>query len=466
MSDRDFGARALPIAATIDGRDSIHAFAWRQRGVLSITVVVKTARSVAPDGRLAAIAAEPPNLWDRHYQDSSQRPLREPSDVVPFRDQVDVLVSAPAAQRPFARVALARGGAAFFDKSVTLSAKLEGAGFSAIPAGASERLALLGGRETPGFARGVLELPPDLDRRFFQSAPGDQRVAELRPGDQILVQGLHPRAERVVFSLPSEPPKVVAKLAQASHTVQMRCDQLLVDAVEGRVVLSWRGSFTMPNEEALGRVLIHATSDTSVRPQSQASPTGTMALDADGAPDPSAQPDWMGRAPTGNTMSAALLRKMQKGAPQAPTHPSAPHPPAAGVAGTMLVEAEGGAPLTLPFERQAGGQRSSNPDLSGFAATPWARDAPKAAPKAIPVTDDVQGTLAIDVEEPPPPEDAHEPAPTDEAQAAAPIPPAPRSGPGSPWREEPASPVEPQAPAAPPRVRPDVKAALRKKFAR
>lgn len=455
MSERASAPR--PLATTSDG-DGVFAFAWRMRGVLRVTVVVKVFRALSLEGKLTPIKAEPPVTSNRHHAQDNRRPVCEPSDVVPFREHVDIVVAAPAAERSFSRVAIARAGVVVFDKTVT-SARIEGAGFSAAAI------------STPPFVGEVMELPEALDRRVFQCTPPDQRAAELRPSDQVLLQGLHAGVDRVVFSLPDRAPKVTAKLDQASHDVALRCDQLLIDVIAGRVVQVWRGSFSMPDEAALARVTVQAT---GAAPLGSVNIAGTVALD-DAAPPPGAQPQWIAPAGGGKGgMSAALLRKMQ-GAPPAiaQSAPVKPATPGAGTAfidpsspasGTMMVEAD--APVSLPFEKRPKQERPAS-QKGPPSGTPWA-PTPVANTPIVPAAA-VYATIAIDEDEPPPRASWVGEAPAPPPPSPPPpfeAPPAAPKPAGNPWRQDPAPAEEPKAPPAPPRVRTDLRAALRKKFNR
>ncbi|MBI4954657.1 MAG: DUF2169 domain-containing protein [Myxococcales bacterium] len=518
-------ARAAAIHTTSDGGPAAHAFAfafpWRQQRVLSVCVVVKLAYALGADGQLAPTAAAPV----------------DPADLTPYREAVDLVFAGPVrAGAGSARLALLRADAALVDKRVPRTAGREGAALAPLPPHDPARAAWLRGQPPPALANGILELGAELDRRFFQSAPPDQRVAELAAGDQLLLEGLHAGSERVLADVPTVAPVVVATLGQASHTVAMRCDELLVDGARERCELTWRGSFTVPDVQSLPLLRVHVRAPTAAttrdaRPAASVAPNATVAL-VDGAPvtAPAQQPAWLGGArPAGGAgaaggLPAALLRKLQKARPVEPAIASKPAPaaaPAQGPGSGTAFFVAGSGPAPLPFAEAPAGKKARfdgtmaidgdqpSAATTPFAPTPVAREratepakkpalpgAPWAGPGgALPVVPPAESGLDITVglgsgiaspaavkspaARPPEPTPTPTPEPVPAARASEPgraseperppepKPPARASDPGaSPWREDTAA--APPAPEvkAPPRVRPDVKSALRKKFGR
>ena len=410
-------ARAAGVGAittTSDGAAATLAFPWRQQGVLSVCVEVTLAHALDPAGQLTP---SPPEAADAG------------GGLVPYRDLVDVLVTGRVMPKGSARLTLSRGRATLVDKAVAKAAGLDGAGLGALSAADPSRAAWLRGKPPPAVSKGAFEIGPEVDRRFFQDAPPDQRVADLRPGDRFELQLLHGQTERVGFTVPADAPLAVATLGQATHTVAMRCDRLLVDLDRSRVVVTWRGSFTVPGEQSLPALRVHVTAPGAARPSaagppppsaaappppssaaapapssgaaaapapssgaaaapapssgaaaapSSAAPNATIAL-VDGAlPAASDQePGWLKNA--GANLPAALRRKLQKARPVAPVigHKPAPAPVQGPGSGTAFV-APGGAGTALPF---GGGSAPVGGGSAPFAGTMAIEDdQPVAAP--------------------------------------------------------------------------------------
>ncbi|HEY4121238.1 MAG TPA: DUF2169 domain-containing protein [Byssovorax sp.] len=85
--------------------------------------------------------------------------------------------------------------------------------------------------------------PEDFDWTYFHAAPADQQLkGYLRGDEQIVLEGLHPEAPSVSFSLPGVRVRAFVKDARARfREVAMSLDTLFVDADEGVLFLTWRG---------------------------------------------------------------------------------------------------------------------------------------------------------------------------------------------------------------------------------
>lgn len=122
------------------------------------------------------------------------------------------------------------------------------------------RAALLGGRDPSALAGPVAEIPGDIDWAYFQAAPREQRVPHLRGDEWIRIEGMiaeHPALETRlpgvtagcrVFGLDASGPVPVVLVADGMH----------LDADRGRCSLTFRGSFAVPGEEALARLVLLA----------------------------------------------------------------------------------------------------------------------------------------------------------------------------------------------------------------
>lgn len=98
-----------------------------------------------------------------------------------------------------------------------------------------------------------LALPPDLDLRFFQIAPPDQRLDRLRGGEQLLLVGLHPTRPSAVYRLPAL--HAFARIAaptRPARGVPLVGDTLWIDAERGLASVTFRGTLLLaaPDEAA------------------------------------------------------------------------------------------------------------------------------------------------------------------------------------------------------------------------
>jgi hypothetical protein len=100
-------------------------------------------------------------------------------------------------------------------------------------------------------------LPDDIDTGYFNAAPEDQQVAELRPDERILLENLHPSCPRLVTYLEALSPHALADTgAGPAQEVRLRCDTLLIDTDRRVVTLTWRGNVPLHHPAQPGRVVV------------------------------------------------------------------------------------------------------------------------------------------------------------------------------------------------------------------
>lgn len=100
-------------------------------------------------------------------------------------------------------------------------------------------------------------IPDDIDPAYFNVAPRDQQVPEIRPNERILLEGLHPEHSRLVTSLVEVRPRaVVERRGQGSEDVALRCDTLLIDTDRAICTLVWRGRVALRHPGETGRVVV------------------------------------------------------------------------------------------------------------------------------------------------------------------------------------------------------------------
>jgi hypothetical protein len=100
-------------------------------------------------------------------------------------------------------------------------------------------------------------LPDDVDAAYFNAAPPDQQVKEIRADERIVLENLHPEHPRLVTNLVPILPRAVAELGGAApHEVRLRCDTLWVDTDRGTASLVWRGNLRLADAAQAGRVVV------------------------------------------------------------------------------------------------------------------------------------------------------------------------------------------------------------------
>jgi hypothetical protein len=196
--------------------------AWRHRGALHLTAIVKATFAITPDGRMTLAAPED----------------LAPRDRVPFRPQADVLLTGSASQGASARLAVRREQV-LVDKVGTPS------GFGPV--------AMIW---PVGFDQGIPEIPADVDWTAFQAAPPDQRADFLHGDEWILLEGLHPVLARVVAQLPHVRAEggVYGPLTPGGpdqQPLELDADVLHVDARRLVCTVTWRAAMPVAGEREL-----------------------------------------------------------------------------------------------------------------------------------------------------------------------------------------------------------------------
>lgn len=119
---------------------------------------------------------------------------------------------------------------------------------------------LAGSFPTPGWSD--RPLPEGLDPAFFQAAPPDQQVAEIRQNERIILENLHPEHPRLVTALPGLKPRAFVDRATGEHEeVAFVADTLLIDTDRSVCVVSWRGSVGLRHAHEAGRITVAMIED-------------------------------------------------------------------------------------------------------------------------------------------------------------------------------------------------------------
>ncbi len=259
-------------------------------------------------------------------------------------------------------------------------------------------------------------LPDEIDPSFFNYAPPDQQLDELRDNERIVLENLHPQQPRLVTSLPGFHPRVFAvRSGNPPQEVAVRCDTLWIDTDRQQCTLVWRGQLVLDRPNTAGRVIVameepgqrlvwtdverHFAGAGAVTPGQPAHdseprrdppplppaqpkpprpPTMPFGRAADAAVDSSKPPASAGVL---SNVSTSVVRPAALGLPFVPQTPSNPPAPAA-----ELPTPGDAAPKWLANTRSSGVMPAVTPSTNIPNATPFASSAmPAATPQmAIP----------------------------------------------------------------------------------
>ncbi len=117
----------------------------------------------------------------------------------------------------------------------------------------------LGHRAATWSDRGWSETPlgAGFDMSFFQAAPTDQQVTELRPDQPFVLENMHPDLARLVTGLPGVRPRVMVDPAgDAGWELPMVADTLWIDTGRALCTLTWRGRMPLERRDQRGRIRV------------------------------------------------------------------------------------------------------------------------------------------------------------------------------------------------------------------
>ncbi len=127
----------------------------------------------------------------------------------------------------------------------------------------------------PGWTE--VPLPDGLDPMFFQSAPPDQQVTEIRQNERIILENVLPEHPRLVTSLPGLRPRAFVDRATGEHEeVAFVADTLLIDTDRGVCVVVWRGRIGLRHPQEAGRISVAMVEDAEA-PVAPRAPMKTIA---------------------------------------------------------------------------------------------------------------------------------------------------------------------------------------------
>jgi hypothetical protein len=131
-------------------------------------------------------------------------------------------------------------------------------GFGPIPPNWPSRQALCNGaidawRGDDWLAR---EVPHDWNWSYFNVAPVDQQLAELRPDERIRLEHLHPEEAILETQLPGCMPAVFVQRGDGAQRLSMKGDTLWIDTNRLVHTVTWRGQLTLDDPAEKLRVLV------------------------------------------------------------------------------------------------------------------------------------------------------------------------------------------------------------------
>jgi hypothetical protein len=285
--------------------------AWRWRGRLHVTVIVKASFAFAPDAPMPRIEPQQVLPAEINHGKSPTRSVRFPSELAPHLGRADVLFTgsahaaggAPVQSMPV-RVAVYTEQRSLLDKQLLAqdpagfqrmpivyeraSRGVDGlenpfgvdassaqpsivdpaqpertAGFGPIARAWPTRKRLLGATPRKALEGAIAEIPEGFDWSYYQAAPLDQRTDFLAGDEWILLEGLHPTLPRLQTRLPSA--RASARVFGLSvhgtpegQRLDLTADMLHIDGDEQRCSVVFRKSFPVPAESALPTLRIAA----------------------------------------------------------------------------------------------------------------------------------------------------------------------------------------------------------------
>ncbi|MFO0552217.1 MAG: DUF2169 domain-containing protein [Polyangiaceae bacterium] len=165
-------------------------------------------------------------------------------DAVPFRPLADVTVNGRTPAPMKGRLSYGRAGRWLFQK--TFSVGPQGmSGVDAAPRSTPSRAAMAGSH-AGALAGNTLVVPKDLDPRYFQSAPEEQRVDGVLLGDTIHIEWANNAVRRMVFTVPNLWLRAQVTTGAATHAADMRADSARVDIERGTLSLTFRCQLRAP----------------------------------------------------------------------------------------------------------------------------------------------------------------------------------------------------------------------------
>lgn len=215
-----------PIAIAVKGPIDATTVVWSLSAQHRVTVIAKTCFCYDEHGSVRAVDAGPIIRSDIGL-------TRVPCDLAPFLRGVQVvLIGSARGDASDVAMTVQRGASRLLERS----------------AGAND-VAMLGPQRPDDphglarFGKSIVSLTAGTDGALFSSAPAEQRLPIFEGDETITLEGLDPRASRVVIPLPRFELKAGAKVGSLDVPFETRLDTIVLEPASHRVSLCWRGSF-------------------------------------------------------------------------------------------------------------------------------------------------------------------------------------------------------------------------------
>ena len=112
----------------------------------------------------------------------------------------------------------------------------------------------------PAFSGGQWTETPlgmDFDGSYFQSAPQDQLLEEIRPDETIVLENLHPDIERLVTRLPGVKPRTRVEIdGLPPWELTLVADTLWIDTNRATCTVTFRGQLPLDGRDQAGTICI------------------------------------------------------------------------------------------------------------------------------------------------------------------------------------------------------------------
>lgn len=225
----------------------VGSLVWQEQpGDYTLTVVCKATYTLQRGLSPLALEPEDVNEAENYWDDDPQKGLYAPSDLAPTKDMPEVLLvgSAFAPRGEPVRGLAVRMVIGSIDKTMDLVAPPDAPAFTRMPLARGEG----------GFG----PRPPTKARGGGgQSAPSDQRLAELLPDQELVLENLSPVQPTLRTRLAGVRPRArVEVLDFPSWELVLVADTLWIDTHRGVCTLTWRGQVPLASADAPGVVQI------------------------------------------------------------------------------------------------------------------------------------------------------------------------------------------------------------------
>jgi hypothetical protein len=150
-------------------------------------------------------------------------------------------------------------------------------------------------------------LPPELDRGYFNAAPADQFLRELRGDERLVLENLCPGVPRLTTRLAPIKPRADVEWGNGTYEVVLTCDTLFIDSERGFACLTYRGTVALDQPDRPGWVIVSLA---GAAPAKGRTPRQTLLTTSEALGTASGGPAWLDRDAPGSARSARPVTKV------------------------------------------------------------------------------------------------------------------------------------------------------------